>query len=179
MRRRSPRNFAAAYAPDYTFIDHVKALLGYGGCAYGPSLHLRSLLGVEPRCRYTALPTKAPIPAVKAIARAPQNTTLIVGRRIAAPPVLAPIMPSKARKTNEPIETVGISHADGERSVRTRGAAIAFASVAACEVCAASVIDAHRSKRPALAVLGSTDDDPKLCARGARAHADGAGGDHR
>ena len=82
------------------------------------------------RC-YTALPTKAPIPAVKAIASAPQKTTLIVGRRIAAPPVLAPIMPSNPRKTNEPIETTGSNQGDGETSVRTRGAAAPREKVAA------------------------------------------------
>ena len=82
-------------APNYTFIDHIVASADIASSSQAVG--------------YTALPTKAPIPAVKAIARAPQNTTLIVGRRIAAPPVLAPIMPSSARKTNEPTETAGSS----------------------------------------------------------------------
>jgi len=68
---------------------------------------------------------------VIAIARAPQKTTLIVGLIIAAPPALAPIMPSTARKTNEPNDTVGISQDVGARSVRTRGAAAPAEKVAA------------------------------------------------
>ena len=41
-----------------------------------------------------ALPTRAPIPAVSAIANAPQKVTLIVGLRTSAPPALAPTIPS-------------------------------------------------------------------------------------
>jgi len=55
------------------------------------------------RCQ-TALPTSAPIPAVSAIANAPQNVTRIVGLRISAPPALAPIIPSAARHPNDPTE---------------------------------------------------------------------------
>jgi hypothetical protein len=45
----------------------------------------------------------APIPAVKAIARAPQNVTRIIGLRTSAPPVHAPIMPSRASSSSKPI----------------------------------------------------------------------------
>src|SRR4051794_28630528 len=43
-----------------------------------------------------AFPTRAPIPAVSAIANAPQKVTLIVGLRASAPPALAPTIPSEA-----------------------------------------------------------------------------------
>src|SRR6516164_4646358 len=59
------------------------------------------------------VPKMAPIPAVTPIASAPQNVTRMVGFRMFAPPALAPIMPSKARNTKEPTETVGILQLDG------------------------------------------------------------------
>jgi hypothetical protein len=70
---------------------------------------------VANRCgRYSAAPTMAPIRAVKPIARAPQNMTRIAGLKVAAPPVLAPIMPNNAKKTNDPTDTIGSSKSDGE-----------------------------------------------------------------
>ena len=77
----------------------------------------------SPACGYTAVPTITPMVAVKPIARAPQNTTRMVGLKTSAPPVFAPIIPSKARKVNDPTETTGSSHVDGERSARMRGPA--------------------------------------------------------
>ena len=59
------------------------------------------------------VPKMAPIPAVTPIASAPQNVTRMVGFRMFAPPALAPIMPSRARNTKEPTETVGILQLDG------------------------------------------------------------------
>ena len=53
-----------------------------------------------------AFPTRAPIPAVSAIANAPQKVTLIVGLRTSAPPALAPTIPSVARNASEPTETI-------------------------------------------------------------------------
>ena len=82
-------------------------------------------------CGYTAVPTMAPMAAVKPIASAPQNTTRMVGLKTSAPPVFAPIIPSKARKANDPTETTGSSHVDGERSVRMRGPAAPTENVAA------------------------------------------------
>ena len=69
--------------------------------------------------------------AVKPIARAPQNTTRMVGLKTSAPPVFAPIIPSKARKANDPTETIGSSQVDGERRARMRGPAAPTENVAA------------------------------------------------
>ena len=77
------------------------------------------------------MPTRAPIPAVTAIARAPQKVTRIIGLKIAAPPVLAPSKPSKARNTSDPAETIGIRRFDGDRSTRARGAAAPMEKLAA------------------------------------------------
>lgn len=55
--------------------------------------------------RQTALPTRFPMPAVTAMAAAPQNATRAVARGMAAPPALAPSAPRTARKTNEAAET--------------------------------------------------------------------------
>jgi hypothetical protein len=90
----------------------------------GQGSRLSRRRGPKKECAgYTALPTIAPMPAVTAIARAPQNTTRTIGLKTSAPPVFAPIMPSKARKAKEPIETTGRSHVDGETIARTSGPA--------------------------------------------------------
>src|SRR4051812_4715504 len=47
-------------------------------------------------CHQTAAPTSAPMPAVTAMASAPQPTPLIVARRGFAPPRLAPRAPRPA-----------------------------------------------------------------------------------
>jgi hypothetical protein len=53
----------------------------------------------------TAVPTRAPIPAVIAIANAPQKVTRTVALSILAPPALAPMAPSTARNNKEEIAT--------------------------------------------------------------------------
>ena len=63
-----------------------------------------------------AFPTSAPTPAVRAIAKAPQNATRMVGRKIAAPPAFAPNAPSAARKINDVTDTIATSWL-GEASV--------------------------------------------------------------
>jgi len=82
-------------------------------------------------CGYTAVPTIAPMAAVTPIARAPQNTTRMVGLKASAPPVFAPIIPSKARKANDPTETIGNSQVDGEKRARMSGPAAPTENVAA------------------------------------------------
>ena len=79
----------------------------------------------------TTVPTIAPIPAVTAIARAPQKVTRTIGFKISAPPVLAPRKPSKARNSSDPAETIGISRVDGESRTRARGAIAPTENVAA------------------------------------------------
>lgn len=65
-----------------------------------------AISAIGPALRYqTALPTKWPMPAVTAIAAAPQKATRAVARGMAAPPALAPSAPSTARKTSEAADT--------------------------------------------------------------------------
>ena len=47
----------------------------------------------------------APIPAVNAIASAPQNVMRTMGLKTSAPPVLAPSKPSRAKEANDPTRT--------------------------------------------------------------------------
>jgi hypothetical protein len=54
----------------------------------------------------TALPTKLPMPAVTAMASAPQKVTRAVARTRGAPPAFAPSAPSTARNTSEAADTV-------------------------------------------------------------------------
>jgi hypothetical protein len=81
--------------------------------------------------RQTTVPTMAPIPAVSAIASAPQKVTRIIGLKTSAPPVLAPSKPSRAKEANDPTETTGIIKLEGERSTRVSGAAAPAENVAA------------------------------------------------
>ena len=65
----------------------------------------------------------APIPAVTAIAIAPQNVTRAVAVTMFAPPAFAPIAPSKARNASEAAETTGTSREGGEIRTITSGMA--------------------------------------------------------
>src|SRR6476659_728833 len=58
-----------------------------------------------------SVPTRAPIPAVTAMAIAPQTTTRIVARSPGAPPSRAPTLPSKARAISVTV-TVATSRTD-------------------------------------------------------------------
>lgn len=58
--------------------------------------------------RYTAVPISLPIPAVTAIAAAPQNATRKVALNTGASPVRAPIAPSIARNSNDAVDTLTI-----------------------------------------------------------------------
>src|SRR6185436_10757120 len=65
------------------------------------------------------LPKIAPMPAVRAMANAPQNVTRTVALRIFAPPALAPIAPNRARNAREAADTTGTSNLAGQiRTVR-------------------------------------------------------------
>ena len=54
---------------------------------------------------HTVVPTSAPMLAVRAMAAAPQKVTRTVAFRMFAPPALAPIAPSNARKISDAMET--------------------------------------------------------------------------
>ena len=72
-----------------------------------------------------ALPTSAPIPAVTAIASAPQKPTLKPGLTTGAPPAQAPSAPSAIRKTNAAAGTATTTASRATRKAakrRQRGA---------------------------------------------------------
>src|SRR5689334_4247051 len=80
-------------------------------------------IGTFQLARYTTVPKTFPIPAVNAIASAPQNVTRTVARSTLAPPALAPIAPRRARKPKEAIETIGTSNFTGETTTMSSGIA--------------------------------------------------------
>src|SRR5450759_1020085 len=82
------------------------------------------------------VPNNFPMPAVRAIAKAPQNVTRAVARRTLAPPTLAPIAPSKARKPKDAADTIGTSVPAGDTTTMSKGMAAPTENVAA-EVSAA------------------------------------------
>src|ERR1017187_771978 len=69
------------------------------------------------------VPNNFPMPAVSAIAKAPQNVTRTVARRMSAPPVLAPIAPRSARKPEDAANTIGTSAYAGDTTTMSRGMA--------------------------------------------------------
>ena len=76
------------------------------------------------------------MPAVRAIANAPQNVTRAVARRTFAPPAFAPIAPRRARKPKDAADTMGTSAPAGDTTTMSKGMAAPTANVAA-EVSAA------------------------------------------
>lgn len=71
----------------------------------------------------TTVPNNFPIPAVIAIANAPQKVTRAVARRMCAPPAFAPIAPRSARKPNDAAETMGTSAPAGDTTTMSKGMA--------------------------------------------------------
>src|ERR1700686_4654477 len=71
----------------------------------------------------TTAPKSLPMPAVRAIAKAPQNVTRAVARRTFAPPVLAPIAPRRARKPKDAADTRGTSAPGGDTTTMSKGIA--------------------------------------------------------
>src|ERR1017187_7864635 len=71
----------------------------------------------------TTVPNNLPIPAVRAIANAPQNVTRTVARRIFAPPTFAPIAPRRARKPKDAVNTIGTSAPVGDTTTISKGIA--------------------------------------------------------
>src|SRR5674476_54530 len=71
--------------------------------------------------RQITVPKSFPMPAVSAIARAPQNVTRSVARRILAPPARAPIAPSTARKAKDAADTMGTSALAGDTTTMSNG----------------------------------------------------------
>jgi len=73
---------------------------------------------------YVATPKRAPIPAVAAIAGAPQKVTRAMALPTGAPPVRAETPPSKARKPKDVQETtIGIRSVGDMKGVRSGAAA--------------------------------------------------------
>ena len=75
------------------------------------------------RSHQTTVPNTFPMPAVKAIASAPQNVTRAVPRRMFAPPARAPIAPRKARKARDAADTMATSAPAGDTKTMSRGMA--------------------------------------------------------
>ena len=93
------------------------------------SLLLTFLTGVGPFARATAqekvvqitVPNSAPVPAVTAIANAPQKPERSAPFQIFAPPTCAATAPNSMRKNNDVAETKSVRLCDGETSVVTNG----------------------------------------------------------
>ena len=75
------------------------------------------------RSLQTTAPTNFPIPAVRAMASAPQNVTRAVARTMFAPPALAPIAPRRARKPKDAPDTIGTSAPAGDTTTMSKGIA--------------------------------------------------------
>ena len=71
--------------------------------------------------RQITVPKTFPMPAVRAIARAPQNVTRSVARRTLAPPARAPIAPRTARKAKDAADTMGTSALAGDTTTMSNG----------------------------------------------------------
>ena len=71
----------------------------------------------------TTVPNSFPMPAVRAMASAPQNVTRAVPRRTFAPPALAPIAPNSARKPKDAADTIGTSPLAGDTTTISKGIA--------------------------------------------------------
>src|SRR6188768_4054570 len=79
----------------------------------------------------TTVPKSLPIPAVSAIANAPQNVTRAVARRMFAPPAFAPIAPRRARKPKDAADTMGTRAFAGDTTTIAKGIAAPTENVAA------------------------------------------------
>ena len=77
------------------------------------------------------VPNNFPIPAVRAIASAPQNVTRAVARIMFAPPALAPIAPNKAKKAKDAADTRRTSMLGGDMTTMSRGMAALTEKLAA------------------------------------------------
>lgn len=71
------------------------------------------------------------MPAVNAMASAPQNVTRMAARHTIAPPAMAPIAPSSARNKSEAPASIGTSRAIGTRNTISKGNAAPQVNVAA------------------------------------------------
>ena len=71
------------------------------------------------------------MPAVKPMAKTPQNVTRKTAGNGFAPPVVAPSPPKTARNTSAPIDTAGMIIDDGTRNTVAKGKAAPMPNVAA------------------------------------------------
>ena len=78
-----------------------------------------------------ATPNNLPIPAVAAMAKAPQNVTRITARPAGAPPTQADSQPSRARKPSEVNETTIATKLTGDKNAANRGSPAPPAKVTA------------------------------------------------
>ena len=71
------------------------------------------------------------MPAVMAMANAPQNVTRVVARMMFAPPAFAPTAPSRARKPRDAMDTTGPRIRGGDTTTMSNGMAAPMENVAA------------------------------------------------
>ena len=81
--------------------------------------------------RQITVPKIFPIPAVRAIAKAPQNVTRTMARRTFAPPARPPIAPRSARKPKDAADTIGTSKLAGDTTTISKGTAAPVENVTA------------------------------------------------
>ena len=79
------------------------------GIARFPSADVTRVVATWRTGYWIRFPNAAPIPAVTAIAKAPQNVTRMVALSIGAPPAFAATAPSNARNTRDARQTAAIS----------------------------------------------------------------------
>ena len=96
------------------------------------------------------MPISAPIPAVTAIASAPQNATRSVGLSGGAPPSQALSAPSAARKTSDAAGTAATVAASGARKATKVGSAAPTEKLTAEAKAASSPIGAVPLVQPEL-----------------------------
>jgi hypothetical protein len=101
----------------------------HGGNLHAPPYH-SSRNGLVSQAQ-TTVPNNFPMPAVRAIASAPQNVTRAVARRIFAPPAFAPMAPRSARKPKDAADTIGTSALAGDTTTMSKGIAAPAEKVAA------------------------------------------------
>lgn len=81
--------------------------------------------------RYADTPKSMPIPAVAAIAKAPQKVTRAIALEIGAPPAFAETPPSKAKKNSDNTVTMTEIIFSGEKNAAASGKAAPTAKLAA------------------------------------------------
>lgn len=133
---------SSAASPCQRQIDSFTARFMFGNTLTAISLHAVGSLRRSPVAAAFAgdvitvatqatVPNSEPMPAVSAMASAPQNVTRMAPRITPAPPARAANPPRSARNTSEVPDTRAINAGAGAKAVTNRGAAAPTAKLAA------------------------------------------------